>query len=393
MRVLIAIQPGTGHLNPIVPLARALLATGHDVVFAAAASFCPQIEDKGFQASAAGIDFLEERFPDAFPELAEMPSEAQGIHILKTIWLDSAAKAMLPDLNRLIDSWRPDILLHDCWEFATPLIGRKRGLPHAVVAMSPFIPPQLLTMMFPRKLEALTREAELEPDPDLKNPYRYLYLDLYPPSLQEVSPDSLGVARHFRPWDMEHDQVSPAWIERMTGRPLVYVSMGTVFNEAPQLFENILEGLQHEDVEVLISLGSETSEIKLPAFANARVESFVPQRAILDRASVFITHAGFNSLLESVAAAVPMLCIPLSAEQPFNAANAERIGVAVVLSRTTASPENVRDAVRRLLQESSFKANCQQLKAELESLPGVNEAVPLIEQVADTREPVCNEPI
>ena len=177
----------------------------------------------------------------------------------------------------------------------------------------------------------------------------------------------------------------------MTERPLVYVSMGTVFSEAPQLFENILEGLQHEDVEVLISLGSEKSGVKLPALPNARVESFVPQRAILDRASVFITHAGFNSLLESFAAAVPILCIPLSAEQPFNAANAERIGAAVVLTRTTASPENVREAVCHLLQEPSFKENSERVKAELESLPGVDEAVPLIEYVADTRQPVVNE--
>lgn len=265
MRVLIAIQPGTGHFNPIAPLARALLSGGHEVLFAASPSFCPRIEDEGFQASGAGIDFLEERFADAFPELADMPPEAQGLHILKTIWLDRAAKAMLPDLDRLIDSWRPDILLHDYWEFATPLIAKKRDLPHAVIAMSPHMPPDLLTMMFPRQLDGLTQEAELEPDPNLQNPYRFLYLDLYPPSLQEVSPDSLGVVRHFRPWDVDHKQASPDWLEEMTERPLVYVSMGTVFNDAPELFENIMSALQDEDVDVLVSLGSSRSSVKLPA--------------------------------------------------------------------------------------------------------------------------------
>ncbi|HVF12459.1 MAG TPA: nucleotide disphospho-sugar-binding domain-containing protein, partial [Actinomycetota bacterium] len=115
---------------------------------------------------------------------------------------------------------------------------------------------------------------------------------------------------------------------------------------------------------------------------------FVSQRAILDRASVFITHAGFNSLLESSAATVPMLCIPLSADQPFNAANAERVGAALMLTRMTATPENVRDAVRRLLAETSFKESCRKIGAELRSLPAVENAVPLIEYLAATREPV-----
>ena len=388
MRVLIPIQPGTGHLNPIAPLARALLSRGHEVTFAASRSFCPRIKDQGFHAVSAGLDFVEERFSDVFPEMAGMPPEGQGLHILKTIWLDRAAKAMLPDLDRWIDSLHPDIMMHDYWEFATPLAARKRGIPYAVIAMAPHFPSQMLSMIFPTELEGLTQEAGLEPDPDFNGRHPYLYIDLYPPCLQEAPTDSLGVARRFRPWEMDHDQPAPPWLESMAERPLIYVSMGTVFNEAPELFANILKGLEHEDVNVLISLGSESSDVRLPATANSRIEPFVPQRAILDRASVFITHAGFNSLLESSAATVPMLCIPLSADQPFNAANAERVGAALTLTRMTATPENARDAVRRLLAEASFKESCRRIGTELGSLPAVENAVPLIEYLAGTREPV-----
>src|SRR5687767_13246892 len=107
MRILIPIQPGTGHLNPILPLARALVSSGHEVTFAASRSFCPRIQDEGFDAVSAGLDFVEERFSDVFHEMVGMPPESLGLHILKTIWLDRAAKAMLPDLERAADSLRP----------------------------------------------------------------------------------------------------------------------------------------------------------------------------------------------------------------------------------------------------------------------------------------------
>ena len=68
MRVLFTTQPGTGHVNPLLPFARALVDAGHDVAFACADSFRPDVEAAGFAAFPVGIDWRNDELMQFFPD-------------------------------------------------------------------------------------------------------------------------------------------------------------------------------------------------------------------------------------------------------------------------------------------------------------------------------------
>jgi UDP:flavonoid glycosyltransferase YjiC (YdhE family) len=79
MRVLFTTSPGVGHFHPLVPLARALAAAGHEVAVACARAFGPTVAATGLQSVSAGVDWLAEEGPErAFPELATIPGAAPG---------------------------------------------------------------------------------------------------------------------------------------------------------------------------------------------------------------------------------------------------------------------------------------------------------------------------
>jgi UDP:flavonoid glycosyltransferase YjiC (YdhE family) len=70
MRVLFTTHPASGHLHPLVPLARAARDAGHDARFAIAASHVPSVERAGFPAFAAGADYED-------AEVARIRAEAE----------------------------------------------------------------------------------------------------------------------------------------------------------------------------------------------------------------------------------------------------------------------------------------------------------------------------
>ena len=76
MRVLFVTQPGDGHLNPLVPVARALIDGGHEVRFATSGPFVADVERRGFDAVAVGPDFRWDAALDTWPEGANMSSTA-----------------------------------------------------------------------------------------------------------------------------------------------------------------------------------------------------------------------------------------------------------------------------------------------------------------------------
>lgn len=391
LRVLLTTQPGTGHLNSMVPLARALTAAGHEVAFATGATFCSTVEAAGFRAIPAGLDFLQSAAASAFPELASLAGEKASVYWLKSVWLDAAPKRMLPDLLRVIRDWKPAVVVHDFWDFAAPLAAEAAGIPYAVHVLSCFRPVEMLARFFGMEFRLLRELAGLPPDPHLAYLYRYLYLDYYPPGLQPTGPVVPAVVHHIRPGPFETPGVeAPGWLMTLPRRPTVYVSMGTVFSDVPELFKLVLRGLRDEDTNVIVTLGSpdrDPSDLGPPP-DNARIESFVAQPLILQRSDLLVTHAGPNAIVEALSNGLPMLCIPLSAEQPVNARNCEQAGIALSLDLADLTPERVKLTVRRLLTEGSFKSNARWLQTELQQLPDSTHAVRLLERLACTRRPV-----
>src|SRR3954447_9656158 len=134
MRVLFTTMPGEGHFNPLVPLAEALIAAGHEVAFACAPRFRPTIEARGFRVFPLGFDWLiADRWVERWPRLRELSFERGMAFCIADIFAGEVAEHTLADLLALARTWPPDVIVREMNEFGGWLAAEILGLPHATV--------------------------------------------------------------------------------------------------------------------------------------------------------------------------------------------------------------------------------------------------------------------
>ena len=135
---------------------------------------------------------------------------------------------------------------------------------------------------------------------------------------------------------------------------LIYISMGTVMSEMPELYKTLINALKDMDAQIVISAGSRISPEMLGTLPeHVSVHSFVDQIGVLEKADVFISHCGMNSVNESLYFGVPLLMIPQTNEQQAVAKRTEEMGAGILLKNE--SEEEILSAVNDLLQNVEYK--------------------------------------
>lgn len=150
-------------------------------------------------------------------------------------------------------------------------------------------------------------------------------------------------------------------------KPIIYVSMGTVFNnENSNLFKTIVEACKSfwHNYAIIVSTGDEKTYEKYSDCStnNILFVPHTPQIEILKRTSLFITHAGMNSVSEAIHYAVPIICLPLSGDQPMVALRVEELGIGIRLQADHELTMNkVKNAITQILSNSSYFENVNEL--------------------------------
>ncbi len=138
--------------------------------------------------------------------------------------------------------------------------------------------------------------------------------------------------------------------------PLVYVSLGTLFNADPGFYRQCFEAFGRDDVRVVMSIGSTVPPESLGTPpANIVVRPWVSQLDILRQASVFVSHGGMNSVSESLHHGVPLVVVPQMGEQELVGRQVERLGAGVHLARQHVTAASLRAAVQRVSGERTFR--------------------------------------
>ncbi|WFE28224.1 glycosyltransferase [Solwaraspora sp. WMMD791] len=144
------------------------------------------------------------------------------------------------------------------------------------------------------------------------------------------------------------DEVTFAELDRLDpDRPVVYVSFGTIFYRRPDLLRTVITGAAATGAQVIAAVGDLAAELALPD--DVLTAPYLPQREVLERADVFVTHGGYNSVAESIRAATPMLVIPLAVDQPIQAYFVASAGFGTALEPADVTARAVADAVGDLL--------------------------------------------
>jgi UDP:flavonoid glycosyltransferase YjiC (YdhE family) len=298
------------------------------------------------------------------------------------------ARERAPGLLAATRSWRPDALVWDETDFAAPVVAERAGIPH--VAMITLLAGTFVTpATFAPVLDELRAAHGLPADPDLVSLRRHLVLYPGPPSYRDPASPLPPTARAIRPvTTVPGDAVVPPWLDAVGAeRPLVYLTLGTVFHvESGDLFERAITGLRELPVDLLVTVGNEIDPAELGAQpANVRIERFVPQALILPRADLVVSHGGSGSVLGALVHGRPMVLLAMGADQPLNGARVNALGLGRVLDPVAATPEDIRDAARAVLDDPAYRTAAARIRAELESLPGPDEAVSLIEGLVASR--------
>jgi len=151
--------------------------------------------------------------------------------------------------------------------------------------------------------------------------------------------------------------------------PLVLVGLSSSYMEQTDLLRRIATALAELPLRAVITTGPAIDPAQVPAAPNVRVVRVAAHRDLVPRCALVITHAGHGTLVKSLAAGVPVLCLPLGRDQPDNAARAARHGVATVLPPKSSGTE-IAAAVRRMLDDPAYRtaaaAMGERIRAEVD---------------------------
>lgn len=177
--------------------------------------------------------------------------------------------------------------------------------------------------------------------------------------------------------------------ERLTGLPLVYASLGTIQNRQRDLFVTLAEACRDLDVQLVISLGGGGDPEDLPPLPGSPlVVGRAPQLALLQRAALTICPGGLNTVLESLAAGVPLVAIPIANDQPGVAARLAWSGAGAVVPLRRLNAPRLRAAIERVLTDGAVRTQAQRLQAAIQRAGGVGRAADLIERALASGQPV-----
>ena len=415
--------PGTGHLYPMTALARRLEEHGHKVVIFG-------IADSAAAVRAAGIEFVQigtEDYPlGTLRTLDQKLSELKGLATFRfTVErVKNTTKMVLRDGPRAVREAGCEALLVDEADMGGN-VAEHLGLPFVSLA---FFPPLMQTDRIPPfcfgwkagqdvfsrvrnnlGLRLLSRVAW--PIFAVVNRQRVAWglkplrrstdglstlaqIAQMPRGLEFAAAPQPKNLHYTGPWvdPRQRPAIAFPW-ERLDGRPLVYASLGTLQNGAETPFRVIAEACDQIDVQLVLSLGGGMEPERLGQLpGDPVVVRYAPQLDLIKRSAAIITHAGLNTVLETLAEGVPMVALPQGNDQPGVAARVAASGAGVVLPRRKATVPAVRAALRKVLEDGRYREAARSLQTQVKAVDGLGCATELIEEALRMAQSTCNSP-
>ncbi len=404
--------PVHGHIHPLAALGRELVQRGHRVTYFQMADLEEKIRSEGLEFHVIGArDHPRGSLPESLAQLGRL----KGLGALRfTIRAVARTSVMVcRDLPDAIRAAGVEALLVDQMEPAGGAVAEHLGRPFVTVCNAlainrdPVAPPPFTPWGYHEAWWARARnhlgyavsDRLTRPIADVVAGFRDQWklprlaspdesfsrlaqicqmpreLDFprsrLPDGFHYVGPLRGGLPKPIAfPWD------------RLDGRPLVYASLGTLQNSREALFHTFAEACRGLDVQLVISHGGGLSVAEAAALpGDPLVVGYAPQLELIARARLTITHAGLNTVLDSLANGVPLVAVPITYEQPAIARRLEWTGAGRSIPLGGLRPGRLREAARAVLEEEGYRVAARKVAEAIKSAGGTRRAADIVEGV------------
>jgi MGT family glycosyltransferase len=365
MKILFVNSNLSGHIHPTLQLVEDLVAQGISVTY-----FCSgKFEEAVTRVGAEFLNFTE----DLEKFLAEYrPSDRHPFFMLMEYML-RWDEAMLPIVLGEFREKHFDALICDSIFGGADFLGKILGVPvvcsHSSFAMGQApVPERMLVKGFHPQLDAcytvLDRICETYgiTTPTLAEVF-ISRGDLNVVYTTKVFNGDMGLGDEYLfigPSVRRHETADALVIPDTEKRPIVYVSLGSINTDDAAFYRMCAEAFTDSGYYVIMSIGNKFSPEDLGTLPeNVLARPFVPQLEVLQRASVFVTHAGFNSVNEALSFGVPMLAIPLVNDQHMVAKRIVSLELGLSADRAVLTSGSLRDLVDQLATDKTIRENCR----------------------------------
>jgi UDP:flavonoid glycosyltransferase YjiC (YdhE family) len=364
--MLFTAGPLVGHVFPMLPLMYAARDAGHEVVMATGADMVPDLERRGFATWTVGPGLGE-----AVAELTSASAVPAASHE-EQLGRDAVHLFARPSVRRALDlipraaAWGPGIVISEITELAGREVACATGALYATHGFGTHVPgtSALAAVMFDHV------SAELG-TPNRRHAFETgLYIDPCPPGLQSPEFGEMEV-RSIRPGHggIAPDERLPPQFLDLPERPLVYLTLGTVFND-PELARTVLDAIQDLPISIAVTTGPGIDPALLGRRpANVAAAPFVAQALLLPLASAVVSHTGSGTMLGALAAGLPQVCLPRGADQFANAERLHAVGAGIRLLPDDVTPDRLRAAVSSVLDDPAYADAATAMKAEIAAMP------------------------
>jgi zeaxanthin glucosyltransferase len=407
--------PITGHLNPMAALARRLQSRGHEIVFIGVPDIEPVVR-------AAGLDFVsfcENEYPPG--SVAKSWGGVAKLHGLDVIRY--TARELTPGLVKAALEYLPgkiaktgvNALILDTTYRLVEIVPMHLGLPYVQIwnplhyDASGSTPLALYSWPHETSHEALARNVNglkilgemrerLVPIAQAYAERNGLLIDWNNPGAtvsklaiitqtpREFDFPMPHLPRQFHyagPFqDNQGRELVPFPWEKLTGKPLIYASMGTLVNGLKNVYSTILEAFgESPRMQAVLSVGKNVKPGDLgPIPSNTIVVRIAPQVDLLKRAVLCLTHAGLNTTLEALAEGVPMVAIPIGYDQPGVAARIAYHGVGEFVEIGNLTARRLSDLIAKVTASPSYRDKARWFQKVLAETHGLEIAADIVER-------------
>lgn len=359
--------PAHGHTNPTLGVVRELVGRGHEVWYYSYEAFREKIEAAGAKFIACDTYDVEQNLkPEDAARVGKDLAFSTRILVDTTLALDDMVCKAMEELQ-------PDCIVADSMAVWGKAIAKKLGIPfvsstttfafnkHSAQIMKQSIG-ELFRMIF--SMPSINKDIRRLQDKGypINSILDIIQNDEFTDTVVYTSPEFQPCADTFSD---KYAFVGPSIREPESTfvkerEKLIYISMGTVNNNLMKLYRNCIQAFKDTDYQVLMSVGNLADVEALGELpSNISVQRHVDQIAVLEKADVFLTHCGMNSVTESLYHKVPVLMYPQTGEQGGVANRVEQLNAGVRLKKNTA--DMIRSGVEELLTNKMYAENAAQI--------------------------------